>query len=63
MDTGSTGLGFYTRRHPAPDLLNFQLAIPTARGILARRHVVATCGTVERRFNREATLQTSDNFT
>jgi hypothetical protein len=33
MDTGSTGLGFYTRPHAAPDLLNFQLAIHLAAKI------------------------------
>jgi hypothetical protein len=32
MDAGSTGLGFYTHGHAAPDLLNFQLPIPRLRG-------------------------------
>jgi hypothetical protein len=33
MDTGSTGLGFQTRTHAAPDLLNFQLPIPLAEAV------------------------------
>jgi hypothetical protein len=39
MDAGSTGLGFQTRGHAAPDLLNFQLAIfPFSGKILACPH-------------------------